>query len=78
MALHHSQYSYVDASCLSTLNLTYCIIIPLGLLCGTNTYLQNCHKAFSTFIITISLCYFLTDASIDKYDIAYEQWLGMA
>ena len=38
----------------------------------------NYHKAFSTFIITIKLFYFLTDASIDKYAIAYEQWLDIA
>jgi len=33
------------------------------------TELQNSQTAFSTFIITISLHYLLTDASIDKYDI---------
>ena len=35
-------------------------------------------KAFSTFVITISLHYLLTDASIDKYDIACGQWLSIA
>ena len=46
--------------------------------CGTNTKQQNCHTDFSTFVITISLYYILTDASIDIYDIACEQYLGIA